>query len=105
MIGIAGQAGMLTQTARHALHIESRTAVEVMDVARSGPAAEAGIRAGDVIYQIDGKPVANVDDMRRLLERLPDGARVRVGLVRTGATGPAATEVVVRVVVVSSRSR
>lgn len=105
MIGIAGQAGMLTQSARHALHIETRTAVEVMDVARSGPAAQAGIRAGDVIYQIDGKPVANVDDMRRLLERLPDGAQVRVGLVRTGPTGPAVTEVVVRVVVVSSRSR
>jgi hypothetical protein len=43
--------------------------------------------------------------MRRVLERLPDGARVRVGLVRNGASGPGVVEVAVRVIVASSRRR
>ncbi len=105
IIGIAGQAGMLTQSARHALHVETPTAVEVMHVAPGGPAAQAGIHPGDVIFKIEGKPVGSVDDMRRLLERLPDGAQVRIGLVRNGSTGPTVTETTVRVVVASSRTR
>lgn len=105
IIGVAGQAGMLTQSARRALHVETPTAVEVLHVAPGGPAAQAGIRPGDVIFKIDDKPVASVDDMRRHLERLPDGSRVRVGLIRNGATGPAVTEAAVRVIVASSRAR
>ena len=105
MIGIAGQAGMLTQSARHALHVETATAVEVMQVVPGGPAAQAGIRPGDVIFKIEDKPVGSVDDMRRVLERLPDGARVRVGLVRGGANGPVVVEAQLRVIVASSRTR
>jgi S1-C subfamily serine protease len=105
MLGIAGQAGMLTQSARHTLHVETPTAIEVMHVVAGGPAAQAGIRPGDVIFKIEDKPVASVDDMRRVLERLPDGSRVRVGLIRNGATGPGVVEVAVRVVVASSRKR
>ncbi len=105
IIGIAGQAGMLTQSARHALRVETPTAVEVMHVAPGGPAAQAGIRPGDVIFKVDDKPVGSVDDMRRLLERLPDGARVRVGLIRNSASGPAVSEAPVRVIVASSKSR
>ncbi len=105
IIGIAGQAGMLTQSARHALHIETPTAVEVMHVAAGGPAAQAGIHPGDVIFKIEDKPVGSVDDMRRLLERLPDGSRVRVGLIRGSAAGPSVVEVAVRVVVASTKAR
>ncbi len=105
VIGVAGQAGMLTQSARHSLHIESRTAVEVLQVFANGPAAQAGIRPGDVIFKMEDKPVARVDDMRRILERLPSGSNVRVGLVRDGARGPTVVEANVRVAVVSSRAR
>ncbi len=105
IIGVAGQAGMLTQSARRALHVETPTAVEVLHVAPGGPAAQAGIRPGDVIFKIDDKSVGTVDDMRRHLERLPDGSRVRVGLIRNGATGPTAAEASVRVIVASSKTR
>jgi S1-C subfamily serine protease len=99
MIGVSGQAGMLTQSARRALRIETPTAVEVMYVAPNGPAAQAGIHSGDVIFRLDDKAVGTVDDMRRYLERLPDGARVRVGLIRTAQTGPTVAEASVRVTV------
>jgi len=105
VIGIAGQAGMLTQSARRALQIDSPSAVEVMSVAPNGPAAQAGIRAGDVIFKIEGKPVASVDGLRRVLERLPNGAQIGVSLIRMGSNGPAVAEAKVRVVVATSRAR
>ncbi len=86
-IGIAGQAGMLPQSIRRALHVEKSTAVEVVQVITGSPAERAGIQPGDVVYKIDERPVASVDDIRHHLERLGDGTTVKVGLIRVvGAT-------------------
>jgi S1-C subfamily serine protease len=96
-IGIAGQAGMLPQSVRRALHVEKSSAVEVVQVVPGGPAERAGIQPGDVVYKIDDRPVATVDDIRRHLERLADGTTVKVGIIRiTGATARTA-EAAVRV--------
>lgn len=106
VIGISGQVGMLTQSARHALRIETPTAVEVMYVAPGSPAAQAGLRPGDVIFKLDDHPIGSVDDLRRRLERLPDGSMVRVGLIRnntSNTSAPTVTEVPVRVTIVTSR--
>ncbi|MDE3229162.1 MAG: trypsin-like peptidase domain-containing protein [Chloroflexota bacterium] len=105
VIGVGGQAGMLTQAARRALRIEKPTAVAVMYVAPGGPAAQAGIRQGDVIYKMDEKPIGTVDDMRHYLERLSPGAHVKVGLIRSGANGPVAAEASVGVVVEGGGAR
>ena len=78
VLGIAGQAGMLPQSLRRMLQIEKPSAVEVVQVIPGGPAERAGIQPQDVIYKLDGKPVATVDDIRRTLERLADGTPVRV---------------------------
>jgi serine protease Do len=40
------------------------TGVIIADVQEGSPAAEAGLRVGDVIQQIDRKSVNNVDDFR-----------------------------------------
>ena len=48
-----------------------------------GPAAEAGIRRGDVILMLDGKPVRSVRQFRKLVDRLPAGKSVPV-LVQRG---------------------
>jgi S1-C subfamily serine protease len=53
----------------------------VRSVDPNGPAAEAGIRAGDVIQQIDGQALATPDDLRRALAA---GERPALVLVRRG---------------------
>jgi serine protease Do len=37
----------------------------------SGPAARAGIQAGDVVLSMNGKPVESVEQMRATLDQKP----------------------------------
>jgi len=47
----------------------------------SGPAARAGIQAGDVVTAVNGKPVRSVDDLRRAAGQAKGSVAV---LVRRG---------------------
>ena len=97
MIGIAAQAGVLPQSLRRAQHIEKETAVEIVAVNPRGPAERAGLRPGDVIFKIDGAPIATVQELRRFLERLASGTRIRVGFLRMTPSGVQANEVAVTI--------
>ena len=58
----------------------------VAAVVHGGPAADAGIRPGDVIARVAGKPVPTVDDLAVALAELKPGNRVPVELhAQTGA--------------------
>ena len=48
------------------------------------PAARAGLSAGDVIVEINGRPVASADDMQAALSGLSPGAPVTVTYLRAG---------------------
>ncbi|HEU4402123.1 MAG TPA: Do family serine endopeptidase [Candidatus Polarisedimenticolia bacterium] len=50
----------------------------------SGPAAAAGLRPGDVVVSLQGKPITTDDDLRAQLSRLKPGDRVALGLQRNG---------------------
>ncbi len=104
VIGIAGQEVALPQSIRRALRIEKPTAVGVAGVTPGGPAQRAGIQTGDVIYKLDDHPVTTVDDIRRYLERMADGTKVRVGLIRERQNDVVAAEAVVTVQVTNARS-
>lgn len=53
---------------------------EIVDVARDGPGARAGLAVGDVITAVDGKPVVTEDlaDVRRRLRSDPAGSAVEL---------------------------
>ena len=47
-------------------------AVEVVEVVAGSPAERAGLRAEDLIVELDGQPIERVDDMQRLMTRPGD---------------------------------
>ena len=51
-----------------------------------GPAALAGLRAGDVITQIDGQPATTVDQLVELTITKKAGDKVSLDYVRNGQT-------------------
>ncbi|HEV8190533.1 MAG TPA: trypsin-like peptidase domain-containing protein [Ktedonobacterales bacterium] len=103
VIGVAAQSGQLPQSVRRAFKIEKEMAVQVVQVVSGGPAERAGIRPGDIIYKMDDRAVSTVDDMRHYLERLSDGTKVHVSLIRVGQNGPQAAEANVTVRIASRR--
>jgi S1-C subfamily serine protease len=53
-------------------------------VLRGGPADKAGVRPGDVVLEIQGKPVADPTAMLNLVAALEPGAPARLKLKRQG---------------------
>jgi S1-C subfamily serine protease len=53
-------------------------------VAPGGPAARAGLRAGDVITQLAGRPVSSAYSLLDAVRSLPPGATVAVDFLRQG---------------------
>ena len=100
VIGIGGQSVPLSPQIRRTLRLEKPSAVQAIQILPGGPVERAGIRSGDVIYKLDGQPVATVDELRRYLERLHDGTQVHVSYLRvapSGAVSPAETTLAVQV--------
>jgi serine protease Do len=56
----------------------------VMDVVKNGPAYIAGIKAGDVILNFDGKDIADSGELRNLVAGTPIGKEVKLGIMRDG---------------------
>jgi S1-C subfamily serine protease len=79
-IGIAGGPRPLPPHARARLGRPS--GVEVVDVVQAGPAARAGLRAEDLIYELDGRPVERVDDVQQVMTAEAIGRRLKVGVLR-----------------------
>jgi S1-C subfamily serine protease len=103
VMGVALQSGTLPQSLRNKFHTEKEMAVQVVQVVNGGPAQRAGIQPGDIIYKLDNHSVGTATDVRHYLERLSDGAEVRVGLIRLSNNGPQEAEAKVTLRVVARR--
>ena len=58
----------------------------IKEVIEDGPAAKAGLKAGDVITEFDGKIVAAADDIRNVLRKRRPDDEVEVKLKRGSKT-------------------
>lgn len=77
----------------------------VRQLVAGGPAHLAGIRIGDVITRIDGKPVKGAD-FKYVVERMlrgKAGTKVRLTVRRSGRTGPLSFVVTRRELIVSGK--
>ena len=66
-IGVEAQTTPLHRRLVRFYNLPQETGVVVISVTTGSPGQKAGLREGDVIVALDGKPVAGVDDLHRLL--------------------------------------
>ena len=83
-LGIAG--GRRPLPPRLAQTLRRRAGVEVVEVVDGSPAAEAGLRRGDVIVELASEPVEGVGDLQRLMAAELIGRPVAVRVLRGGET-------------------
>ncbi|RKN42243.1 S1C family serine protease [Streptomyces hoynatensis] len=86
--------GRVVDSGRAALGVTVRTVLgdgfepagaAIVEVAEDGPAADAGLRAGDIIDKLGSKPVTDVVSLSEELAGKRPGQRVRVGYTRNGS--------------------
>lgn len=81
-IGAEGEQVTADTAAR--VGLDRPAGVLITGVSPASPAATAGIRAGDVIFAIDGKEVADAGMMRYRIATQPVGDKAMITLIRAG---------------------
>jgi membrane-associated protease RseP (regulator of RpoE activity) len=65
-------------------NVKEHEGILVAEVVENGPAEKAGIKAGDVIVQLDNKKTTEPDDIQSILSDKEDGDKVEIAFVRKG---------------------
>jgi serine protease Do len=61
-----------------------KSGVLISAVAKGGPAEQAGLKVGDIITTIDGKPIKDGDELVNIITAKHPGSNVKVGYLRNG---------------------
>lgn len=67
-----------------AIGLEGRKGALVSHVEEDGPAAQAGVRSGDVILEFDGKDVKQMSDLPRIVGATKPGTKAKMKVWRKG---------------------
>ena len=64
--------------------VEAKSGVLVAQVFDDGPAAKAGVQAGDIVLTVEGRPVHDIRQLMNRVAALPPGRKVEVQVLRDG---------------------
>jgi len=81
-LGIAGRQRPLARRLVRYHNLSKDQALEVLSVEPGGPAAQAGIKVGDLISAANDTPMGGVDDLHRFLAEWPIGESISLTVVR-----------------------
>jgi serine protease Do len=77
--------GKLTTDLARSFGFSGTDGVLIDDIDESGPAAKAGVKPGDIVFEIDGKRVRDTASFRNSIALTRPGSKVRLTLWRGGA--------------------
>jgi S1-C subfamily serine protease len=81
-LGITATVAKLPRSLLLEFDLLSDQGVAVMELLPGSPAHQAGIRAGDVITALNGRLIASIDDLHRLLTAMPMDQSFELTVVR-----------------------
>ena len=84
-LGIAGEEVLVPGPVAQREGLAAPRGVLVRGVESASPAARAGLRPGDILVALGGKPIASVADLHRALSSEAIGADSVLGLLREGS--------------------
>jgi Do/DeqQ family serine protease len=91
-----GQLGIriqdLTPELAKALKVQTQEGAVVASVVPGSPAAQAGLKAGDVVVSVNGTVVHNAAALRNIVGLLPVGSSVELAIIRNGTTNTVAVK-------------
>src|ERR1700720_164313 len=67
-----------------AMNLKEMKGVLVGDVSPSGPAQKSGVQRGDVILEVNGKPMESSRELRNTISMMDPSANVKLKLMRNG---------------------
>ena len=83
-IGVAG--GSRPLPPRLATDLGRDRGIEIVEIVEGSPAASAGLRAGDLLVEVDGEALGDVGDLQRLMNRDSIGRELILRVDRGGRT-------------------
>jgi serine protease Do len=74
----------VTDDIAESMNLDKPRGALIADVTKPGPAEKAGIEAGDVVIEFDGRPVHEMRDLPRIVAETEIGKKVTVKVLRKG---------------------
>lgn len=81
-IGLAGQNVTVHRRLAYVYHLKVESGVLVVSIEPNSPAQAAALREGDLIVGFRNLPVANIDDLHRLLTENEVGVKSELSIIR-----------------------
>ncbi len=75
----------VTKDIAESLGLKKAQGALVAEPQANSPAEKAGIKAGDVIAKVDGKPVKDARDLAKKIGAMSPGTKVDLGIMRSGS--------------------
>lgn len=81
-LGVAGQDAPLLRRVTRFHRLTQAGGVLITSLEPDGPAAQAGVRDGDIIVSLDVEAIARIDDLYRALTQARIGSTATLGILR-----------------------
>jgi S1-C subfamily serine protease len=81
-LGIAGQNVQILRRIVRYYNLPNERGILVISTEENSPARQTGLMMGDIIIAFDDQPVADIDDLQRLLAEKQIGAEAQVTIIR-----------------------
>ena len=74
----------ITPALAESFHLQNTQGVIVAGILRNGPAAQAGLRPGDVIKKIDDKEINDTKQVMNAIANIKPDAKIKIDIMRQG---------------------